>query len=135
MAQTQAPTRVTHVGTVLLNVDDQDRSLEFYQGILGFEVRADVRMGDGYRWLEVAPAGAVTTIALCMPMPNAPAANRDNASCCLNSTDIDADHAYLKSKGVDVDDVMRQGDPVPPMFFFRDPDKNILLFVGYTPEG
>jgi catechol 2,3-dioxygenase-like lactoylglutathione lyase family enzyme len=44
--------------------------------------------------------------------------------------DIDADHAALRERGVDVDDeVMRMGDPVPPMFFFRDQDGNSLLIV------
>jgi hypothetical protein len=43
---------------------------------------------------------------------------------------VDADHADLRDRGVDVDDeVMRMGDPVPPMFFFRDQDGNRLLIV------
>lgn len=38
-----------------------------------------------------------------------------------------AAHAALSLRGVDVDaEVMRMGDPVPPMFFFRDPDGNAL---------
>ena len=48
----------------------------------------------------------------------------------LESGDIDADHASLRDAGVDVDEeVMRMGDPVPPMFFFRDQDANTLLLV------
>jgi len=44
--------------------------------------------------------------------------------------DIDSDHADLRQRGVDVDDeIMRMGDPVPPMFFFRDPDGNRYLIV------
>jgi catechol 2,3-dioxygenase-like lactoylglutathione lyase family enzyme len=44
--------------------------------------------------------------------------------------DVDADHASLKARGVDVDDeVVRWGDPVPPMFFFRDPDGNAFFAV------
>jgi hypothetical protein len=43
---------------------------------------------------------------------------------------VDADHAALREAGVDVDpEVMRMGDPVPPMFFFRDADGNRLLLV------
>ena len=34
-----------------------------------------------------------------------------------------------QAAGVDVDDVMRWGDPVPPMFSLRDPDGNTLLIV------
>ena len=51
----------------------------------------------------------------------------------LNSTDVDADHADLKASGVDVDDeVSRMGDPVPPMFWFRDQDGNTLMVVERT---
>jgi hypothetical protein len=48
----------------------------------------------------------------------------------FNTDDADADHASLRAQGVDVDDeVMRMGDPVPPMFFFRDQDGNTSLIV------
>jgi len=46
----------------------------------------------------------------------------------LTTDDADATHAQLKAAGVDVDaEVMRMGDPVPPMFWFRDPDANTLM--------
>jgi hypothetical protein len=36
----------------------------------------------------------------------------------------------MGSSGVDVDaEVSRMGDPVPAMFWFRDPDGNSLLVV------
>jgi catechol 2,3-dioxygenase-like lactoylglutathione lyase family enzyme len=48
----------------------------------------------------------------------------------FSTEDIDADHADLKARGVEVDDeVSRMGDPVPPMFWFRDPDGNRYLVV------
>ena len=48
----------------------------------------------------------------------------------LVTEDIDADHAALRAAGVDTDEeIMRPGDPVPPMFFFRDQDGNTLLLV------
>ena len=48
----------------------------------------------------------------------------------LDTSDIDADYAELKAKGVDVDDeISRMGDPVPPMFWLRDPEQNTLLIV------
>ena len=38
------------------------------------------------------------------------------------------------ARGVDVDaEVSRMGDPVPPMFWFRDQDGNTLLLVE-TPD-
>ena len=48
----------------------------------------------------------------------------------LTTEDIDATHAEMKSRGVDVDDeVSRMGDPVPPMFWFRDPTGHSLMVV------
>jgi len=49
------------------------------------------------------------------------------------SEDVDADHASLRAQGVDVDEtVMRMGEPVPPMFFFRDADGNRFLIVQHS---
>jgi lactoylglutathione lyase len=45
-------------------VADQDASLDFYAGKLGFEKRRDEEMWPGARWLEVAPPGAQTSIVL-----------------------------------------------------------------------
>jgi hypothetical protein len=48
-----------------------------------------------------------------------------------NTDDVDAVHGELKAAGVDVDDeVSRSGDPIPPMFWFRDPDENVLMVVA-----
>ena len=52
---------VTHVGTVIVPVADQDAALAFYTGTLGFEMRIDGEFAPGQRWLEVAPPGAATT--------------------------------------------------------------------------
>ena len=85
--------------------------------------------GNGYRWVEVAPEGVETTIAIVPPPPGKPAGNVETG-IGLNTSDIDALYAELKDAGVDVDDeVSRMGDPVPPMFWFRDPDGNSLLIV------
>ena len=85
--------------------------------------------GDGYRWVEVAPADAATTIAIVPPPPGKPTGNVETG-IALNTDDVDADHADLQAAGVDVDpEVSRMGDPVPPMFWFRDPDGNTLMVV------
>ena len=49
----------------------------------------------------------------------------------LETDGIDAYHAQLKNQRVDVDaEVTRMGGPVPPLFWFRDPDANVLMVVG-----
>ncbi len=48
----------------------------------------------------------------------------------LNTLDIDAAHAQFRSLDIDVDaEVSRMGDPVPPMFWFRDPTGHSLMVV------
>ena len=68
MTATGTAQHIPGVGTVYLAVSDQDRALAFYRDKLGFEVRTDTEFGEGFRWIEVAPAGAYTVIALVPPM-------------------------------------------------------------------
>src|SRR3954467_5341318 len=73
-AMTTAPgtTRISDVRTVGVPVTDQERALEFYGGVLGFEVRLDPPFPGG-RWIEGAPPGATTTIALTATSDGTPA--------------------------------------------------------------
>ncbi|MGA2455247.1 MAG: VOC family protein [Solirubrobacteraceae bacterium] len=128
MTTTDTSIRVSQVATVMIPVSDQDQAIEFYTGKLGFEKRADVPMGETLRWVEVAPPGAATTVAIVPPRDGE--ATGVQTRVAFSTDDIDADHASLKAQGVDVDDaVARMGDPVPPMFSFRDPDGNSSLIV------
>lgn len=128
MSDTQTRTHVTQVGTVIVPVSDQDRAIDFYVETLGFEKRADIPFGRGDRWVEVAPPGAATSIALVPPREGEAVGVETRIG--YTTEDVDADHASLLARGVDVDsEVMRMGDPVPPMFFFRDPDGNKSFIV------
>jgi catechol 2,3-dioxygenase-like lactoylglutathione lyase family enzyme len=111
---------VTHVGTVIVPVADQDAALAFYAGTLGFEVRLDAPFPGG-RWLEVAPPGAATSLALVAG---------DAMEVSLATGDVAADHAALVAAGIDADpDLIELGPGVPPMFTFRDPDGNRFRVV------
>jgi catechol 2,3-dioxygenase-like lactoylglutathione lyase family enzyme len=120
--------RIDTINLVMIPSADQDKSIEFYERALGFEKRTDIPFGDSYRWVEVYPPSGTTGIALAPPREGDPTGIQTGIS--LSTDDIEATHAHLKSEGVDVDaEVMRMGDPVPPMFWFRDPDGNTLLVV------
>ena len=128
---TATPTAaLTRVSAVIVPVADQDASVDFYTEKLGLEKRTDVPMTeDGGRWIEVAPAGAETAIAICPPGPSMETGNRETG-IAIYTEDVDAYHAQLKGAGVDVDDeVSRMGEPVPPMFWLRDPEGNVLMVV------
>ena len=118
-------TRITGIRTVGVPVTDQDRALAFYRS-LGLETRLDVSMGEGKRWIEVAPAGSATSIALVPAHDGVPAGVETGVR--FISEDVDADHAVLRSGGVDAGEVLRW-EGVPPMFAFRDPDGNRLEIV------
>jgi catechol 2,3-dioxygenase-like lactoylglutathione lyase family enzyme len=112
---------------------DQDRAIDFYVDTLGFEKRTDVPFGDDYRWVEVYPPDGETGIALAPPRPEDPTAVQTGIS--LATDDIQATHSHMRSAGVDVDDeVSRMGGPVPPLFWFRDPDGNTLMVVEVSSD-
>jgi catechol 2,3-dioxygenase-like lactoylglutathione lyase family enzyme len=120
--------RIGTLSLVCIPTPDVDRAIEFYER-LGFEKRTDVPFGGQYRWVEVYPPEGSAGIALAPPRPGDEVTPRETG-IILTTDDIDSAHADLKAKGVDVDaEVSRMGDPVPPMFWLRDPDGNSLMIV------
>ena len=132
--------RITQLQLVAVPSTDQDRSLAFYE-VLGFERRNDTPWGDNYRWVEIYPPHGTAGIALVPPRQGD--STGVQTGIILNTEDIDAAHAEMEALDVDVDaEVARVGapaairigavelvGPVPPMFWFRDPDGNALLMV------
>jgi catechol 2,3-dioxygenase-like lactoylglutathione lyase family enzyme len=122
-------TAINKVSTVVIATARQDEAIAFYVDKLGLEKRLDVPFGGDYRWVEVAPAGADTTIALAPPPEGVPTGGKQTG-ITLEVDDIDAFRAELEEAGVDVDaEVSRMGDPVPPLFWLRDPEANVLMVV------
>jgi lactoylglutathione lyase len=121
MSKIETKICITDVRTVGVPVTRQDRALEFYVDRLGFEKRLDVPIGQGARWIEVAPPGARTSIALIPAHDGVPAGVETGVR--FTTADADADHAELLSRGVDADEILRW-DGVPAMFAFRDQDGN-----------
>lgn len=129
MTETVRATRIIDVEGVAVPVRDQDCALRFYRDKLGFDVRRDVPMAEGGRWIQVAPHKATTTIAL--------VAAGDGAALGLatgitfTTPDAQADHADMRARGVDVDELLRWPG-VPAMFAFRDEDGNELKIIEAT---
>ena len=90
------------------------------------EKRVDAPFGGG-RWIEVAPPGAQTPIAICPPGPGVTPGGKDTG-ISLATDDADAYHTLLKGRGADVDaEVSRFGEGAPPLFWLRDPEGNTLM--------
>ena len=116
-------TRIVDVGGVAIPVSDQESALRFYVDRLGFEVLRDVPMGDGGRWLQVAPPGGRVPIAL-VSAGDGVAVGVDTG-ITFATTDAETDHGSLVWRGVDTDEVLHWPG-VPAMFIFRDQDGNQL---------
>jgi predicted enzyme related to lactoylglutathione lyase len=126
---TSTQTQLGSISLVCVPTVEQDRAVEFYE-LIGFEKRADTEFGGGYRWIEVYPPQGATGIALAPPPEAYGPVVPTQTGITLTTTDIDATHAEFKALGVDVDaEVSRMGEPVPPMFWFRDPSGHTLMVV------
>jgi catechol 2,3-dioxygenase-like lactoylglutathione lyase family enzyme len=121
-------TGIRQISLVCVPTPDADGAIAFYES-LGFEKRTDVPFGGGYRWVEVYPPEGATGIALAPPRPGTEVTPVETG-ITLTTNDIDGTHAELRSRGVDVDaEVSRLGEPVPPMFWLRDPTGHTLMVV------
>lgn|SRR4051794_16605083 len=125
---TTTATGLRGVSLVCVPTVEQDRAIAFYES-LGFEKRTDEPFAGELRWVEVYPPEGTTGIALAPP-PDGATPAPVQTGITLTTSDIDATHAAMKAAGVDVDaQVSRMGDPVPPLFWFRDPTGHTLMVV------
>lgn len=61
---------ITNVSLVTVYCLDQDKTRDFYVDVLGFQPRADVSMGEGFRWVTVGhPSQPELQVTLMTPGP------------------------------------------------------------------
>lgn len=118
---------ITHVRFVTVYVSDQQRALEFYTRRLGFETRADVPMGPGARWIEVAPPGAQTVLVLYTP-PGMEDRIGGFTGITLACDDVFATAEELRARGVELVAEPRE-EPWGQWAEFKDPDGNVFGLV------
>jgi catechol 2,3-dioxygenase-like lactoylglutathione lyase family enzyme len=117
---------ITDVRTIGIAVSNQDEALTFYTQTLGFDKRFDAPISETARWIEVAPPGAATSIAL--TVADGTTSTRADTGIRFTVPDAAAEHAALRGRGVAVGDLLRW-EGVPPMFEFDDPDGNHFYVV------
>ena len=119
-------TAIDEVRAIAVTVADQDSALAFYVDVLGFEKRLDAPISPTMRWVEVAPPGARTSIALTA----AETGTRGNADTGIRFSvgDASAERASMGARGVGVGELLAWPG-VPPMFTFDDPDGNRFYVV------
>jgi uncharacterized glyoxalase superfamily protein PhnB len=108
-------------------VSDQDRALDFYTNVLGFEQRVDNPLADGSRFLTVGVKGQDFMLVLWPGTPGQaqPVQGRIPASVTIETDDCRKAYEELKLRGVEFEtDVLEQ--PWGYVALFQDPDGNRL---------
>jgi catechol 2,3-dioxygenase-like lactoylglutathione lyase family enzyme len=114
---------IRHLSIVSLPVTDQDRSITFFKK-LGFGVLRDAPMGPN-RWVEIAPPGAQTGVALVTWFEKMPPGCVQGL--VLNTSNVDALRSGLDSQGVTATQI--QTAPWGRYCTLTDPDGNGLVIV------
>lgn len=105
---------ITKLSHVTLFVLDQDKAHDFYVSTLGFTVRTDAKMENGFRWLTVSPPDQPDLeIALLTPLSAGMNFDEETKNAfrvllekgalgagVLNTPDCRASYEELKAKGV-----------------------------------
>jgi catechol 2,3-dioxygenase-like lactoylglutathione lyase family enzyme len=105
---------------VVIPVSDVDRAVEFYTEKAGFVLDHDHRIGDGIRFVQLTPPGSACSIAVGRGLTDMPPGSVRGVQVVV--TDVEAAHAELAGRGVDVSEV--QEFPWGRFVFFSDPDGN-----------
>jgi catechol 2,3-dioxygenase-like lactoylglutathione lyase family enzyme len=113
-----------HVGLVTLVVRDYDEAIAFYTGALGFELREDTALGDGKRWVVVAPPDARTGLLLASadgPEQEASVGDQTGGRVgfFLDTDDFARDHERMLAAGVRFEEPPRH-EPYGTVAVFRD---------------
>ncbi|MCC3776047.1 VOC family protein [Streptomyces sp. UNOB3_S3] len=121
---------ISHIGTVDVFVNDQDKAVDFFVNTLGFELREDLRFGP-MRWIEVAPEGSRTRIVLCTK--DFPVYREGNIGRFTDiqfvTEDIKATHDELVRRGVRFTHEPQQMPFGGSTATFADPDGNEFNLV------
>lgn len=118
-----------HIGAITLVIPDYEAAIQFYTKSLGFNLIEDTDLGDGKRWVLVAPPGSAETRLLL-----AKAATSEQEAAIGNQTggrvflflhtdNFDRDHAAFAARGVVFREAPRD-EPYGKVAVFEDPFGN-----------
>ena len=105
---------------MMIPVSDVDRAKAFYTEKAGFTADHDHQVSDDLRYVQLTPRGSTCSIAVGTGIVSTPPGSVQGLQMVV--ADIEAAHAELAERGVEVSDVqvMDWGSFV----FFSDPDGN-----------
>lgn len=128
-----------HLAAVTLVVPDYDQAIAFYAGALGFDLVEDSDLGDGKRWVLVAPPGGQTRLLLAQaasPGQRARIGDQTGGRVAffLATDDFARDHAAMLASGVRFLEAPRR-EPYGTVAVFQDPWGNRWDLIEPAPTA
>ena len=111
---------LTALSTVAIPVSDQDLSQQLFEQ-LGFTTAFDADLGNGFRWVDLAPPGGGTHLSLVASGPGLPTGI--DTGIRFVTPDARAAHGRLRELGLRVGELL-DWPTAPLMFSFQDLDGN-----------
>jgi predicted enzyme related to lactoylglutathione lyase len=105
---------------VAVPVSDVDRAKAFYTDRVGFQADHDHQVSDELRFVQLTPPGSACSIAIGTGLTDMAPGSVKGLQMVVG--DIEAAHAHLRERGVEVSPV--QDFPWGRFVFFSDPDGN-----------
>ncbi len=117
-------------------VPDYDDGIAFFVGKMGFDLLEDTDLGQGKRWVRVAPAGAQTAFLLAKAVGDQQVDAIGNQGggrvwLFLQTDDFDGDYARMQDNGVQFEEAPRN-EPYGKVAVFRDPFGNRWDLIAFS---
>jgi len=116
---------------VAVPVSDVDRAKAFYVDQIGFNPDHDHQVTDDLRFVQLTPPGSACSISIGTGITPVPPGSVQGLQLVVD--DIEAAHAQLSERGVEVGEV--QDFPWGRFVFFSDPDGNGWAVQAIPPRG
>lgn len=119
-----------------LLVPDYQSGIDFYCNALGFDLREDTDLGDGKRWVVVAPTGAETAFVLAKAVGSDQIAAIGNQGggrvwLFLQTDDFARDHEMMLKNGILFEESPRH-EPYGTVAVWRDPFGNRWDLIEFS---
>jgi catechol 2,3-dioxygenase-like lactoylglutathione lyase family enzyme len=127
---------------VVVPVSDVDRAKRFYSEQVGFAVDVDAQISEKFRVVQLTPPGSACSITFGTGLVDMPPGSLKGLQLVVS--DIEAAHAELVGRGVDVSEIQHFEDGVPvagkggdfnSFLFFSDPDGNAWAVQEHAPKA
>lgn len=122
---------INQVGQIMLYVNNQDESVQFWTEIVGFQIVAEENNGQGFRWIEISPTkeGGTSIVlhdkALIAKMQ--PELNLHTPSLMFFSNNLNQLYKDLSEKNVTVGQIIDL--PAGRAFNFADNENNYFAVM------